>query len=158
MNLKKIIKKVLKEDFNKKLNESENKKKSLLNVIEATGLYHFVDMTGLSLSEVNQQVGELPRKTLEQFIIDFIDENGYHVSYDSSKKIMLTIPIKNIVWVDYISTDGNKLWVEISEFENGNHMEATDVYTTSANNLEDNDIFNIVGTIIQEKIKIRRMN
>jgi hypothetical protein len=158
MNLKKIIKKVLKEEFNKKLNESENKKKSLLNVIETTGLYHFVYMTNLSLSDVNQQVGELPRKTLEQFIIDFIDENGYHVSYDSSKKIMLTIPIKNIVWVDYISTDGNKLWVEISEFENGNHMEATDVYTTSANNLEDNEIFNIVERMIQEKIRISRMN
>lgn len=143
---------------NKKLNESDNKKKSLLNVIETTGLYHFIEMTNLSLSEVTEQVGELSRKTLEQFIIDFIDENGYNVSYDDSKRIMLTIPIKNVVWVDYISSNGDILWVEISEFENGNHREPTDVYTTSANNLEDIDILKIVETMIQENIRIRRMN
>jgi hypothetical protein len=144
MNLQEHIRKVLKE---------ESKKQSLLNTIQENGLYDFMEMTGISLPEVYERVGELQRNILEQYLIDCIMEEGYETSYDSRKKLIVTTPIKHNVYADYISTEGKTLWVEISEYDDDDNDEPSDVYTTSADNLSDGNIFDIVNDITEYKLR-----
>jgi hypothetical protein len=144
MNLQEHIRKVLKE---------ESKKQSLLNTIQENGLYDFMEMTGISLPEVYERVGELQRNILEQYLIDCIMEEGYETSYDSRKKLIVTTPIKHNVYADYISTEGKTLWVEISEYDDDDNDEPSDVYTTSADNLSDGNIFDIVNDITERKLR-----
>jgi len=144
MNLQEHIRKVLQE---------ESKKQSLLNIIQENGLYDFMEMTGISLPEVYERVGELSRNILEQYLIDCIMEEGYETSYDSRKKLIVTTPIKHNVYADYISTEGKTLWVEISEYDDDDNDEPSDVYTTSADNLSDGNIFDIVNDITERKLR-----
>jgi hypothetical protein len=144
MNLQEHIRKVLQE---------ESKKQSLLNTIQENGLYDFMEMTGISLPEVYERVGELQRNILEQYLIDCIMEEGYETSYDSRKKLIVTTPIKHNVYADYISTEGKTLWVEISEYDDDDNDEPSDVYTTSADNLSDGNIFDIVNDITEYKLR-----
>jgi hypothetical protein len=143
MNLQEHIRKVLQE---------ESKKQSLLNIIQENGLYDFMEMTGISLPEVYERVGELQRNILEQYLIDCIMEEGYETSYDSRKKLIVTTPIKHNVYADYISTEGKTLWVEISEYDDDND-DPNDVYTMSADNLSDGNIFDIVNDITERKLR-----
>jgi hypothetical protein len=147
MSLKEHIRRILKED---------NKKQSLLNIIKQNGLYTFMTMTGLSLHEVYSQDGELPRNVLEQYLIDFLMEEGYETSYDDRKHSIMTTPISHNTYVDYISTEGKTLWVEISEYGDDDNDEPEDVYTTSANNLLYSNIFDIVNEIIERKLRADR--
>jgi hypothetical protein len=155
MNLQEHIRKVLKE---------ESKKQSLLKTIQENGLYDFMEMTGISLPEVYERVGELSRNILEQYLIDCIMEEGYETSYDSRKKLIVTTPIKHNVYADYISTEGKTLWVEISDYndddndydyndDDNDNDEPSDVYTTSADNLSDGNIFDIVNDITERKLR-----
>ena len=143
MNLQEHIRKVLQE---------ESKKQSLLNIIQENGLYDFMEMTGISLPEVYERVGELSRNILEQYLIDCIMEEGYETSYDRRKKLIVTTPIKQNVYADYISTEGKTLWVEISEYDDDND-DPNDVYTMSADNLSDGNIFDIVNDITERKLR-----
>ena len=143
-NIQEPIRKVLQE---------ESKKQSLLNIIQENGLYDFMEMTGISLPEVYERVGELQRNILEQYLIDCIMEEGYETSYDSRKKLIVTTPIKHNVYADYISTEGKTLWVEISEYDDDDNDEPSDVYTTSADNLSDGNIFDIVNDITEYKLR-----
>lgn len=143
-NIQEHIRKVLQE---------ESKKQSLLNIIQENGLYDFMEMTGISLPEVYERVGELQRNILEQYLIDCIMEEGYETSYDSRKKLIVTTPIKHNVYADYISTEGKTLWVEISEYDDDDNDEPSDVYTTSADNLSDGNIFDIVNDITEYKLR-----
>jgi hypothetical protein len=144
MNLQEHIRKVLQE---------ESKKQSLLNTIQENGLYDFMEITGISLPEVYERVGELSRNILEQYLIDCIMEEGYETSYDNRKKLIVTTPIKHNVYADYISTEGKTLWVEISEYDDDDNDEPSDVYTTSADNLSDGNIFDIVNDITEYKLR-----
>jgi hypothetical protein len=111
-----------------------------------------MEMTGISLPEVYERVGELQRNILEQYLIDCIMEEGYETSYDSRKKLIVTTPIKHNVYADYISTEGKTLWVEISEYDDDND-DPNDVYTMSADNLSDGNIFDIVNDITERKLR-----
>lgn len=143
MNLQERIRKVLKEET--------DKKQSLLKIIQENGLYTFMGMTGLSLPEVYEKAGELPRNILEQYLIDCIMEEGHETDYDDRKYLLVTTSISNNTYVDYISTEGNTLWVEISEYGDDDNDDPEDVYTTSADNLSDSNIFDIVNEITEHK-------
>ncbi len=138
MNLQEHIRKVLKEET--------DKKESLLKIIEENGLYAFMGMTGLSLPEVYEKAGELPRNILEQYLIDCIMEEGHETHFDDRKYLLVATSISHNTYVDYISTEGKTLWVEISE--NGD-----DVYTTSADNLSHSNIFDLVNEITEHKLR-----
>jgi hypothetical protein len=68
------------------------------------------------------------------------------------------------VYADYISTEGKTLWVEISDYndddndydyndDDNDNDEPSDVYTTSADNLSDGNIFDIVNDITERKLR-----
>jgi hypothetical protein len=135
--------------FNRNINESEDKKSKLLSKIEEDGLYQIMQDTGLSLPQIYTKTEELPREVFERYIKDYIDENGYE--FEGRKNISPSIQISNLVWIDYIytSNDGNKLYLSISEFKNGNLEDSTDEYVTSLDNIDDEDVFNIVDHMTQ---------
>ena len=135
--------------FNRNISESEDKKSKLLSKIEEDGLYQIMQDTGLSLPQIYTKTEELPREVFERYIKDYIDENGYE--FEGRKNISPSIQITNLVWIDYIytSNDGNKLYLSISEFKNGNLEDSTDEYVTSLDNIDDEDVFNIVDHMTQ---------
>lgn len=145
MNIQEHIRRILKEET--------DKKESLLKIIEENGLYAFMEMTGLSLPEVYKNAGELPRNILEQYLIDCIMEEGYETNYDDRKYLLVTTSISHNTYVDYISTEGKTLWVEISEYGDDDNDDPEDVYTTSADNLSYDNIFDIVNEITEHKLR-----
>ena len=145
MNLQENIKKVLREET--------DKKESLLKIIEENGLYAFMGMTGLSLPEVYEKAGELPRNILEQYLIDCIMEEGHETHFDDRKYLLVATSISHNTYVDYISTEGKTLWVEISEYGDDDNDDSEDVYTTSADNLSHSNIFDLVNEITEHKLR-----
>jgi hypothetical protein len=144
MNIQKHIRRIIKEEI--------DKKQSLLKIIEENGLYAFMEMTGLSLPEVYENAGELPRNILEQYLIDCIMEEGHETHYDDRKYLLVATSISNNTHVDYISTEGKTLWVEINEYGDDDNDDPEDVYTTSADNLSYENIFDIVNEITEYKL------
>lgn len=144
MKLQEHIKKILREEDNRKI-------QSLLNLINQNGLYHFTEMSNVSLNDIIQQVGELPRKVVEQYIIDFVYDRGYEVSYDDRKRMLAANFFEPNKSVDLISSDGKTLYVEISEYED-DMDDPVDVYTTTSRNLPDEVIMDIAYDITIHKI------
>lgn len=82
-------------------------------------------------------------------------EEGYKTSYDDRKKMIFTTPFEQNKYIDYMSTDGQTLYAEISEY--GDDMiDPEDVYITSASNLSDSTIFDLVNDITERKIRERK--
>jgi hypothetical protein len=137
---------------NKKLNESDNKKKSLVKNIRDVGLYDFTRMTGIELIELQSQIGQIPREMLEQVIKDYVSNEGiqYSSSKPDEKLISIDIVIRGNVMIDFIYYDGKFLSFEVSEYANGFSKEETDQYIEGAKNYEYNVIFKIVEKIIRK--------
>jgi hypothetical protein len=137
---------------NKKLNESENKKKSLLKNISDVGLYDFIKMTGIELIELQTQIGQIPREMLEQFIKDYASNEGHQ--YSSAKPDERIVSIDVIVGgnsiIDFIYYDGKLLSFEVTEYANGFSKEDTDQYIESAKNYGYDTIFKIVNKITRK--------
>ena len=54
------------------LNESEEKKLSLLNKIKNVGLYQFTNDSGITYEQLKQKVGDIPKDIKIQFIKDYV--------------------------------------------------------------------------------------
>jgi hypothetical protein len=137
---------------NKKLNESDNKKKSLVKNIRDVGLYDFTRMTGIELIELQSQIGQIPREMLEQVIKDYVSNEGiqYSSSKPDEKLISIDIVVRGNEMIDFIYYDGKFLSFEITEYANGFSKEETDQYIEGAKNYEYNVIFKIVEKIIRK--------
>jgi len=137
---------------NKKLNESDNKKKSLVKNIRDVGLYDFTRMTGIELIELQSQIGQIPREMLDQFIKDYVSNEGYQYSSvkPDEKLISINIVIRGNEMIDFIYYDGKFLSFEITEYANGFSKEETDQYIESSKNYDYNTIFKIVEKIIRK--------
>lgn len=144
MKLQEHIKKILREEDNRKT-------QSLLNLIKQNGLYHFTEMSNVSLNDIIQRVGVLPRNVIEQYIIDFVYDRGYTVSWDNRKRMIVADFFEPNKSVDYLSSDGKTLHVEISEYED-DIDEPKDVYTTTSRNLSDEVIMDIAYHIRKHRI------
>jgi hypothetical protein len=143
MNLQEHIRKILKED---------NKKQSLIKNIRDVGLYDFTRMTGIELIELQSQIGQIPREMLEQFIKDYVSNEGnqYSSVKPDEKLISIDIVIRGNEIVDFIYYDGKFLSFEITEYANGFSKEETDQYIESSKNYDYNTIFKIVEKIIRK--------
>lgn len=137
---------------NKKLNESDNKKKSLVKNIRDVGLYDFIRMTGIELIELQSQIGQIPREMLEKFIKDYVSNEGiqYSSSKPDEKLISIDIVIRGNDIIDFIYYDGKFLSFEVTEYANGFSKEETDQYIEAAKNYEYDVIFKIVEKIIRK--------
>ena len=134
---------------NKKLNESENKKKSLLKNIRDVGLYDFIRMAGIELIDLQTQVGQIPREMLEQFIKDYVSNEGhqYSSSKPDEKIVSIDVRVGGNAIIDFIYYDEKLLSFEVTEYENGFSKEETDQYIEGAKNYGYDTIFNIANKI-----------
>ena len=134
---------------NKKLNESENKKKSLLKNISDVGLYDFIKMTGIELIELQTQVEQIPKQTLEQFIKDYVSNEGsqYSSAKPDERIVSIDVRVGGNAIIDFIYYDGKLLSFEVTEYAKGFSKEETDQYIESSKNYEYNTIFNIANKI-----------
>ena len=79
MNLQESIRRILRE---------ENKKSSLLSIIEENGLYELISSTGLHINEIEQKVGQFSREVIERFIIDVVKEHHTDIDEDGQTYIL----------------------------------------------------------------------
>ena len=133
------------ENCNETINESEEKNQSLLLLIEQHGLYDFMKMTGLSLKEIYEKTGELPREVFERYIRDFLNEEGYHQT-NGSVHLGYAVEIQKNIQIEHFYMEGDKVTVEIRGYNDYN--EQTDGYIESLSNLSDEEMLAIVKDMI----------
>jgi hypothetical protein len=109
-------------------------------------------MMGISLEEVQSQVGQIPREMLEQFIKDYISNKGLqYSSYRPDEKLVtIDIIVGGNSIIDFIYYDGKVLSFEVTEYANGFSKEETDQYIEGSKNYGYNTIFKIVEKIIRK--------
>ena len=132
------------------LQESENKKSSLLSRIEEYGLYEIMQDTGLSLPQIYTKTGELPREVLERFIKDFMENEGDEwvmPGGDGDIGLPLSIELSRQKEVDSFYLSRGKVTVEIIEYDsNGRRVSGGH---ERLENLSDEEIFRIVDEMSQ---------
>ena len=132
------------------LNESENKKQSLLNTIEKEGLYNFIEMSGLDISQISSVLKNMdnPKEILKQYIRDFVLIHGYKWGDNSGILSGYEIQLSDNKYVDDIMVqDSDQIAVEILEFDidEYGHTEQNDQYITTINNLTNEELLSIVA-------------
>jgi hypothetical protein len=134
--------------------EEGEKKKSLIKNIRDVGLYDFTKMMGLSLNELQSQVGQIPREMLEQFIKDYVSNEGsqYSSVKPDEKIVSIDVIVGGNAIIDFIYYDGKFLSFEVTEYANGFSKEETDQYIEGSKNYGYNTIFKIVEKIIRKII------
>ena len=140
----------------KKLNESEDKKSTLLSIIEENGLYELISYTGLHINEVEQMVGKLSREVLERFIIDVLKEHS-HNSVEQSQTYVIDldnwpldpVPVGNNDYVERIRVTNNELSFTVMLYEEDEYgdLEETSWEVIPSNNLEYDNIYEIAGQL-----------
>ncbi len=136
----------------KESKEEGDKKKSLIKNIRDVGLYDFIRMMGLSLNEIQSQVGQIPREMLEQFIKDYVSNEGsqYSSVKPDEKIVSIDVIVGGNAIIDFIYYDGKFLSFEVTEHANGFSKEETDQYIEGSKNYGYNTIFKIVEKIIRK--------
>ena len=132
------------------LNESENKKQSLLNTIEKEGLYNFIEMSGLDISQISSVLKNMdnPKEILKQYIRDFVLIHGNKWGDNSGILSGYEIEVSKNKYVDDIMVqDSDQIAVEILEFDidEYGHTEQNDQYITTINNLTNEELLSIVA-------------
>ena len=136
----------------RQLTESENKKKSLFKNISDVGLYDFIKMTSIELMELQTQIGQIPREMLEQFIKDYISNEGQQYSSvkPDEKIVSIDVIVGGNAIIDFMYYDGKLLSFEVTEYAKGFSKEETDQYIEGAKNYEYETIFKIVNKITRK--------
>ena len=104
------------------LNESENKKQSLLNTIENEGLYNFIEMSGLDISQISSVLKNMnnPKEVLKQYIRDFVLIHGYKWGDNSGILSGYEIELSDNKYVDDIEViDVDLMSVKVFDLEYG---------------------------------------
>ena len=133
------------ENCNETINESEDKKPSLVSMIEEHGLHDFISMSGLSIKQIYEKTGELPREVFERYIRDFLNEEGYHQT-NGSVHLGYAVEIQKNIQIEHFYMEGDKVTVEIRGYNDYN--EQTDGYIESLSNLSDEEMSAIVKDMI----------
>ena len=106
------------ENCDESLNESENKKPSLLRAIEQDGLYQVMQDTGLTLPKIYTKTGELPREVLERYIKDFVENEALSIpGSEGDIGFVFSIPLFNDREVDSFYMSKGKITLEINEYD-----------------------------------------
>ena len=150
------------ENCNETINESEDKKSTLLSIIEENGLYELISYTGLHINEVEQMVGQLSREVLERFIIDVLKEHS-HNSVEQSQTYVIDldswpldpVPVGNNDYVERIRVTNNELSFTVMLYEEDEYgdLEETSWEVIPSNNLEYDNIYEIAGQLCYYLVK-----
>ena len=138
------------------LNESENKKSSLLSNIQENGLYDIIANTGLHVNEVEQKVGQLSREVLERFIKDVVKEHYQVIDDDGQTYIIYledypydVVPVDNSDYVEQLRVINNELFILVTLYEEDEYgdLEEQSYEIVSPKNLLYANIYEIAGQL-----------
>jgi hypothetical protein len=140
--------------FGRNINESENKKQSLLKTIEKEGLYNFIEMSGLDISQISSVLKNMdnPKEVLKQYIRDFVLTHGNKWGDNSGTLSGYEIQLSDNKYVDDITVqDNDQIAVEILEFDQDEygHTEQNDQYITTINNLTNDELLTIIDWMME---------
>jgi hypothetical protein len=140
--------------FKLNINESENKKQSLLKTIEKEGLYNFIEMSGLDISQISSVLKNMdnPKEVLKQYIRDFVLKHGNKWGDNSGILSGYEIQLSNKKYVDDIMVqDRDQIAVQILEFDQDEygHTEQNDQYITTINNLTNEELLSILSWMME---------
>jgi hypothetical protein len=138
----------------KPMNESENKKQSLTELIDQYGLYDFIKMSGLDISQISSVLKNMdnPKEILKQYIRKFVLEKDGVSGENSGSLFYLQIPLSNTKHVEDIMVyDKNTIAVELWEYhlDEYGHREQKDQYLTTINNLTNEELLSIVAWMME---------
>ena len=139
---------------NQSLNESSNKEKSLIKLIEKDGLYNFIEMTGLDFNQVKSLLKHVDnsKEILKQYIRQFVLEHDGMSDGNYGSLFALRLPLSNTKYVnDILVQDSDQIAVEIWGYEEDEygHTEQTDQYLTSINNLTNEELLSIISWMME---------
>ena len=129
--------------FGRNINESENKKQSLLKTIEKEGLYNFIEMSGLSPEDIKPILVKSPiiREILKQYIRDFVLNRGNKWGDNSGILSGYEIQLSKNKYVDNIEIiDVDSIAVTIWVYDAYGHKEKK----TSINALTNDELLTII--------------
>jgi len=138
----------------KPMNESEKKKQSLTELIDQYGLYDFIKMSGLDISQISSVLKNMdnPKEILKQYIRKFVLERDGSRGENSGSLFALQIPLSNTKYVeDILVHDEDYIGVEIWEYhlDEYGHREQKDQYLTTINNLTNEELLSIVAWMME---------
>ena len=150
MRLQENIRRILRET----VNELENKKQSLIDLIDEYGLYSFIKMSGLNINQIESFLKHTnnPKEVLKQYIREFVLERDGSRGENSGSLFYLQIPLSNTKYVeDILVHDEDYIGVEIWEYhlDEYGHREQKDQYLTTINNLTNEELLSIVAWMIE---------
>jgi hypothetical protein len=140
--------------WDKSLNESSIKEKSLIKLIEKDGLYHLIEMTGLDFNQVRSLIKQIdnPKEILKQYIRQFVLEHGGSTSEAIGSLFALKLPLSNTKYVnDILVQDSDQIAVEIWGYEEDEYgyTEQTEQYLTSINTLTNDELLSIISWMME---------
>jgi hypothetical protein len=142
MNLQGTIRQVLMEETNQK-------KEGLLNLIKGAGLYYFIKDTGLNYNDIYHRIGELPREVKIQYLKDVTNDLEQSPGQLDLTFITGSIPLYEnndwqMVYVEYLSNDDNVLRVHLATFDDEGGVD-------DFNTIDEDDIdYEILDTLVSE--------
>jgi hypothetical protein len=148
MNLQQHIRKVLKE-------ESDKKDRGLLNVIKNVGLYQFLEDTGISYAEVFSKVGDPPREVKIQYLKDLIEDreqtpNELDLTFYTGALPLWTDNFSNLQgYVEFLSNKDNTLRVHVSIWNMDDDEIAEDYQIIDEEYIDDDILELIVNELTQ---------
>ena len=150
MRLQENIRRILRET----VNELENKKQSLMDIIDEYGLYSFIKMSGLNINQIESFLKHTnnPKEVLKQYIREFVLERDGSRGENSGSLFYLQIPLSNTKYVeDILVHDEDYIGVEIWEYhlDEYGHREQKDQYLTTINNLTNEELLSIVAWMME---------
>jgi hypothetical protein len=139
---------------NQSLNESSNKKKSLIKLIDKNGLYDLIEITGLDFNQVKSLLKHVDntKEILKQYIREFVLEHDSIPGENHGSLFALKLPLSNTKYVnDILVQDSDQIAVEIWEYEEDEygHTEQTEQYLTSINNLTNEELLSILSWMME---------
>lgn len=134
------------ENCDESLNESENKKSSLLRAIEKDGLYQVMQDTGLSIGQIILKYDNLPREVFERYIEDYLMNDAYDIpgsDGDIALSLVIELSAKREIETFYLSK--GVVTAEINEYDSEGRIVAGSYEKIS--NLTDKELFVIVDEL-----------
>jgi hypothetical protein len=145
MNLQQHIRKVLKE-------ETDKKDRGLLNVIKNVGLYQFLEDTGISYAEVFSKIGDPPREVKIQYLKDLIEDRAEDDLFDITfftGSLPLWTQNDLQATVEFLSNNDNILRVHVSIWNMDDDEIAEDYEKINEEYIDNNTLDLIVNELTQ---------
>ncbi len=131
------------------MEETNQKKEGLLNLIKGAGLYYFIKDTGLNYNDIYHRIGELPREVKIQYLKDVTNDLEQSPGQLDLTFITGSIPLYEnndwqMVYVEYLSNDDNVLRVHLATFDDEGGVD-------DFNTIDEDDIdYEILDTLVSE--------